>query len=198
MDAGAGWQTKDVVVVASSLASLVGVPWLTHIFSRRRIGPDKVWNLKLEAYNQIIQAVVEASGSFRKAQSILETAPKRAIDCLDTEPGADQEIAKGIDRLDRMFDLMNGNQLICSKMVSITGLVIYSECGVKRYAVTLEDIKVISQEMSWGCEKLKSLCKEELGLVDRNPRRTRTPFLLFMLREWIANMLGRRREEGSS
>lgn len=126
------------------------------------------------------------------------SSPKRAIDCLDTEPGADQEIAKGIDRLDRMFDLMNGNQLICSKMVSITGLVIYSECGVKRYAVTLEDIKVISQEMSWGCEKLKSLCKEELGLVDRNPRRTRTPFLLFMLREWIANMLGRRREEGSS
>jgi hypothetical protein len=77
MDAGAGWQTKDVVVVASSLASLVGVPWLTHIFSRRRIGPDKVWNLKLEAYNQIIQAVVEASGSFRKAQSILAEAGYR-------------------------------------------------------------------------------------------------------------------------
>jgi hypothetical protein len=197
MDVVAGWQAKDIIVVASSLASLVGAPWLTHIFTRRRIATDKVWNLKLEAYNQIIQVVMEADRSFGMARSILKAALAEP-DRIDSTHRAKQEIADGYEKLNRMFDLMNANQLVCSRMVRIVGNAIYYQCVVEREAVgSLAELKTVCDHLTWGGRKLKEHCKDDLGLADRLPRFSWLRSLpeRIKYRHWIADIQAQRKDE---
>jgi hypothetical protein len=214
MDGLAGWQAKDVIVVSSSLASLVGI-WLTHLFTRSRVGPDKVWNLKLETYNQIVQAVSEAETSFRAVRRLLKAVPDRTKNVSNVvEPDAVEpdvpesadvdaalELAEGLAKLDRMWDLINANRLICSRKVSGAGTALYYSLVVEKCldepGITPDDLAPVIEDLSWWGRKLISLGKAELGLVDNRPQfmRIRPLILRFKYRHWIADVMAKRENE---
>lgn len=149
--------------IAPAITAIVGAAiaaTATHYWTRQRMGPEKVWADRMKLYSEIIEAISAASVCFLQAQVRIEiTSQERLLG--DT---AQDAVDKGWEALNKAFDAVNQNPLVCSENVKTQVHKLQVFAITNEYAEHSEALfGRIRTELRSSSTKLEQACRVELG-----------------------------------